>query len=76
MEVKAHHAALLAGAGLVHLAAEGHGVQRDVVTTPGMITNTEMRWNTDCEHASVGWWGGDGARVERGRSGGLEWVTG
>lgn len=34
MEVEAHHAALLAGTRLVHLAAKGHGVQRDVVTTP------------------------------------------
>jgi len=45
VEVEAHHTALLTGTRLVHLAAEGHGVQRDVVTNPDQKTTN--RWGVE-----------------------------
>lgn len=40
VEIQAHNAALLTGAGLVHFAAKRHGMQRDVVTVIDTNTNT------------------------------------
>jgi len=55
VEIEANNAAFLTGAGFIHLAAKGHGMQRDVVTVTIINKDTHREIHRDGVDCGV-WW--------------------